>query len=112
MVAECFPVERKERLVLAVVDFWNPDRAGNGSAKVVFPADRPDKHKRPLRVERLICEVLVTTAMERVSTALDREVEKAAAHLAELRGVVTCLERELFDLLYRRLADGAGPGDL
>src|SRR5262249_6608975 len=112
MVAECFVVEREESLVLAVVDFGNPHGPGEGAAEIVFPAERPDIHKRPLRVERFVREVFVSAAMQRVGAGFDREVEQTARYLAELRRVVTGLERELLNLLDRRLADGASPGDL
>src|SRR5207249_1422236 len=112
VVTERLIVEREERLVLAVVDLGNPDRPGEGKAEVLSSADRPDEDERPLRVERLIREVIVSAAVEGIGAGVDGEVKQAGGHLAKLGSVVAGLQRELFDLLHRGLADRAGPSDL
>src|SRR5687767_4343145 len=50
--------------------------------------------------------------MELVGTRACREVEKTAADLAELRGEVAGLKRELLDHFDGGLSDGAGPAGI
>src|SRR5687768_15211007 len=59
VVAETFPVQEEERLIPAVVNFGNPDRATERPAVIVLAALRLGIHVRFGSVQRFVVEILV-----------------------------------------------------
>src|SRR5205085_2662609 len=88
-IVDALIAEEEERLVLAVVDARNVDRAANRSAPAVEQEIRARRaglvQEEVVRPKARPLESIAHRAMEVVSAALDADVGDAALGLSELR---------------------------
>ena len=108
-LTEVLEIEKEERLVVAVVELWDDDWAAERESPIVSALTRPQQvavaiiGKGCSRVEELIYEVLVGSAVPLVGTRPHCQIEQSATCLTKLGCIIAGLNCELLNRVHASL---------